>query len=191
MCPVCKKNASTKDEKLLNKHLRRGSVLCEGSGASVEGLKFGTSSPYARTSMFYYATICVTCNERAYIDLDSGLVYPHLNPVANERCSLSGRRPRHDLWMEAVSVPAECPTCHATVIASRGHGLVYEHTTAKGKAPCEGSGARGLVPEGEGKLIKPAIRPLQRPIRERAPSFDVGLSVHTVSGGLPSHGRRY
>lgn len=197
ICPVCNKQATTKDELALDAHKRKGGEICLGSGTLVDGLKPGSSAPAPESDQpeagnTHHREDCPVCGELCAVESSTGIVYPHLNSTSGIRCSQSGRT----LYLIAhghfaVSRRISCPACGDSVQASRISGRIYSHSLPGTSFVCQGSGRDGIEPDAEGTELIPQKRvEPPHPVRPIASDEGTATSVWTVSGGLPGSGRR-
>lgn len=145
----------------------------------------------ARRTTTWLDLTCPLCGQK--IDLADGLIADHASK-SNESCAGSGRHAMIPDYV--ISAPYECGKCGRTTRSNLGNGLVYSHNLPNSTEVCPNS-SKGLGPLGvriEAELLPPKIAQRDRVSKKsgqvRGYAESTSQSVRTVSGGLPSHGRR-
>lgn len=146
---------------------------------------------------------CHECGKDTAVNMRSGLMYAHNMPETRQQCPASrsavvepdntlprAERPHNNL----TAVPHRCAECGSDTRANRRTGLLYSHTRPGSTEVCPDSGRGVLDPEGGAPpevMLPPQSRKEPEPGSQPRVASGPSQSVRTVSGGLPSHGRRY
>jgi hypothetical protein len=145
---------------------------------------------------------CHVCGKHTAVNMRSGLMHVRNRPGTREHCPESGAAvvdPDYSLTTPArrqnnpYAVPYRCTGCGVDTKANRRTGFLYSHPLPGSTEVCPESGRGVIDPEGGIEFPPMPIQSRGEPEPANQPRVAPGpsQSVRTVSGGLPSHGRRY